>query len=157
MPTHYIQVFLALIVANLLVNGEPFYSNGKQSAYPFFMPQRLVRRNFLRFGKRSAAPDESLAPGEESAGMEEHFSGVSPSNAGVHKSFTRSFLRFGKRRSDNFLRFGKRLPNAESTADTEVPTKDCTTFGDGYFIICRLNESNGSLRYKKARDFLRFG
>ena len=34
----------------------------------------------------------------------------------------------------------------------------CTSFGDGYFVICRVDYGNKrNNRYKKARDFLRFG
>ena len=54
------------------------------------------------------------------------------------------YPKFGRRSSDNFLRFGKR----------DVDLEDCTVFGNGLFIICRLDNSP---RDKKARDFLRFG
>merc|ERR1711881_196406 len=62
-----------------------------------------------------------------------------------------NFLRFGKRfgieddnsmrfgkRAENFLRFGKRGDTDESNLNPE----DCTGFGDGFFIICRLDRNN---------------
>lgn len=99
-----------------------------------FLEPRDLRSNFLRFGKRSAEIPET-----------------NQQESGVHKSSPRSFLRFGKR-GDNFLRFGKR------SESQDFDENGCTSFGDGYFIICRLSEGQNSLfRYKKARDFLRFG
>lgn len=91
--------------------------------------QRLVRRNFLRFGKRSGSgpaspaagpgpmlimPSDPLASRHLSAvskrkadeGEGEQYEASVMSGQHPHKSNTRSFLRFGKR-ADNFLRFGK--------------------------------------------------
>jgi len=96
-----------------------------------------------------------------------------------------NYLRFGKRvyddrhgkRSENYLRFGKRFggswnkrqngdfdgisaeiqPESWNKKSSEEDIYGCTTFGDGYFVICRLNYKTGNARYKKARDFLRFG
>ncbi len=119
------------------------------------MPQQLVRRNFLRFGKRSVPEDDSedvFDSGTESDPSKEMYQTIVESGnpAGIHESSPRSFLRFGRSGggSDNFLRFGKR---------SESSLSGCTSFGDGYFVICRLNHDAGMSRFKKARDFLRFG
>ena len=84
----------------------------------------------------------------------------------IHKSRTRSFLRFGKRsggnsnsnenedtmdlakRRDNFLRFGKRMP-----FDQLDPENFCEEFEN--FLICKLLRPEPSK--KASRDFLRFG
>jgi len=90
--------------------------------------------------------------------------------------------RHGKR-SENYLRFGKRFdeiskekrneaeeynhrfdgisaeiqPESWNKKNSDGDIYGCTSFGDGYFVICRLNYQAGNARYKKARDFLRFG
>ena len=89
--------------------------------------QRLVRRNFLRFGKRSGPASPAAGPGpmmimhpgwpqvkraqvkrkaSGEQGEGEQYEASVMSGQHPHKSNTRSFLRFGKR-ADNFLRFGK--------------------------------------------------
>ena len=110
------------------------------------IPERLIRSNFLRFGKRDDAAANTV---NTDNGMDEVTDNMTISNK-VHKSSPRSFLRFGKRRSDNFLRFGKRGNNDEEEGEEEP----CSPLGH-FFMICRLDV--GGSRYKKARDFLRFG
>ena len=85
----------------------------------------------------------------------------------VHKSRTRSFLRFGRsgsnsipapteinedmdlaKRRDNFLRFGKRMPYNQLD-----PENFCEEFDN--FLICKLLRPEPSK--KASRDFLRFG
>ena len=82
----------------------------------------------------------------------------------IHKSRTRSFLRFGRsgnsipstenedmdlaKRRDNFLRFGKRMP-----FDQLDPENFCEEFEN--FLICKLLRPEPSK--KASRDFLRFG
>ena len=106
----------------------------------------MIRSNFLRFGKRDDAAANTV---NTDNGMDEVTDNMTISNK-VHKSSPRSFLRFGKRRSDNFLRFGKRGNNDEEEGEEEP----CSPLGH-FFMICRLDV--GGSRYKKARDFLRFG
>ena len=101
-----------------------------------------MRSNFLRFGKRGDEAQNAVKEGEDEV-LEE----MTIANK-VHKSSPRSFLRFGKRRSDNFLRFGKR-------DNEEVEEEPCTPLGH-FFMLCKL-DFEPSNRYKKARDFLRFG
>ena len=102
-----------------------------------------MRSNFLRFGKRGSESNT------DKDGMDEVSDEMTIANK-IHKSSPRSFLRFGKRRSDNFLRFGKRNEN-----EVEVEVEPCTPLGH-FFMICRMDiEANN--RFKKARDFLRFG
>ena len=121
----------------------------------FFLgiPERLTRSNFLRFGKRDQAENAAPNTVNRRNGMDEVLEDMTIANK-VHKSSPRSFLRFGKRRSDNFLRFGKRSDEEQSEED--IPEESpCSPLGH-FFMICRLDNTGGH-RYKKARDFLRFG
>lgn len=115
------------------------------------IPERLTRSNFLRFGKRDQP--ENAAPNTVNTrnGMDEVLEEMTIANK-VQRQSPRSFLRFGKRRSDNFLRFGKRSDEEEQD-QTEDP-EPCSPLGH-FFMICRID--NTGSRYKKARDFLRFG
>jgi len=197
--------------AGVVQGGEASTGNGNT----FVLPQRLVRREFLRFGKRSGElQDETLGIENEpnieglSEGMSEIYDGNSLQDDIVHEAKQRSFLRFGKRsenylrfgkkadfdgshgkKSENYIRFGKRFwphaipvqakkrnneeePNNTGQFDgiSEIQSESlkkknsggephgCTSFGDGYFVICRVDYGNKrNNRYKKARDFLRFG
>ena len=163
MPTPSKILVLVLIVAFTqgqpldLVTDENDYGNlffpcmrissSKFACLTFtVIPERLIRSNFLRFGKRDDAAANTV---NTDNGMDEVTDNMTISNK-VHKSSPRSFLRFGKRRSDNFLRFGKRGNNDEEEGEEEP----CSPLGH-FFMICRLDV--GGSRYKKARDFLRFG
>lgn len=212
-----LNLFLAMVVAStagVVQGGEASTGNGNK----LVLPQRLVRREFLRFGKRSGELEEEALGIENepniqglSEGMSEIYDGNSLQDDIVHEAKQRSFLRFGKRsenylrfgkkadfdhlyddrvgkKSENYLRFGKRfwphaIPvqakkrNNEELEDTgqfdgisEIQPESlnkknsggephgCTSFGDGYFVICRVDYGNKrNNRYKKARDFLRFG
>merc|ERR1712156_8171 len=212
-----LNLFLAVVVvATSSVHGEP---NGGNSEY--LLPQRLVRRGFLRFGKRSdlenSLPEvnnQAIIDQENTKGMNEIYDEsnlIDSDEEGIHVASPRSFLRFGKRsenylrfgkrnnyddhirndkKSENYLRFGKRFDDQDfdedknhndNTIKPATGTKNldgisaefqpeswnqnqkkgevygCTSFGDGYFVICRMNYQAGNARYKKARDFLRFG
>merc|ERR1712183_18062 len=90
--------------------GEATTGNGNT----FVLPQRLVRREFLRFGKRSGElQDETLGIENEpnieglSEGMSEIYDGNSLQDDIVHEAKQRSFLWFGKR-SEDYMRFGKK-------------------------------------------------
>jgi len=219
MPTstkhNTLNAFLAVVVATTLVHGEADDGSGNS----FVLPQRLVRREFLRFGKRSGL-DGSLNENDGSIegqeGMSEIYDGNSINDQeGIHEAKQRSFLRFGKRsenylrfgkrpfddqydkKSENYLRFGKRFGSpfmgdlswapwttvkTDKKRNEETVTNkqfdgissiqiqpeswnkksggephDCTSFGDGYFVICRLNPNRSNRYRKRARDFLRFG
>ena len=111
----------------------------------------MTRSNFLRFGKRDQPENAAPNTVNRRNGMDEVLEDMTIANK-VHKSSPRSFLRFGKRRSDNFLRFGKRSDEEQNEESEESP---CSPLGH-FFMICRLDNTGGH-RYKKARDFLRFG
>jgi len=227
-PTVYaaLNLFLALVVGTTLVHGE-YGSANSDDKDQYVLPQRLVRREFLRFGKRSGEQEEETLGMESEPnfeglpeGMSEIYDGNSLQDDIVHEAKQRSFLRFGKRsenyirfgkkadfdhqpiilpgkKSENYLRFGKRFwphyhqiqyhsaipvqakkrnneeePNNTGQFDgiSEIQPESlnkkksggephgCTSFGDGYFVICRVDYGNKrNNRYKKARDFLRFG
>lgn len=125
-------VILAALLASCLVSRAEADNDDSDPS----LPLRLVRRNFLRFGKRSHFGDDE--PSHSGSG--EIFEQMSMVNS-AHKSSPRSFLRFG--RSDNFLRFGKK-------SDADVA--DCTDLGE--FWLCSKKPSQSK---KANRDFLRFG
>jgi len=213
-PTVYatLNLFLAVVVGTTLVHGE--YGSANSDKEQYVLPQRLVRREFLRFGKRSdplaESNNDANADTEGREGMDEIYNesdlNMNPNDEeGTHEAReareARSFLRFGKKsenylrfgkrvyddrhgkRSENYLRFGKRFgeisnkkrneaeeyshhfdgisaeiqPESWNKKNSEDDIYGCTSFGDGYFVICRLNYKTGNARYKKARDFLRFG
>ena len=117
--------------------------------------QRLVRRNFLRFGKRSNISPDATFPmkkdeppaAQQQAGPGEQYELMLMAGKHPHKSSTRSFLRFGKR-ADNFLRFGKSL---EQPGDWEQRL---------VALLNRLDKDDDEdiRNYaKKSNDFLRFG
>jgi len=148
--------------------------------------QHLVRRSFLRFGKRSGADtsfDDSdedyvnlgnynlikredpspTGPGEQYAAM---IMGKQP-----HSTSARSFLRFGrsglaptqsmdasKRRADNFLRFGKRIPEDHREEQLLGRWKKFLLV-----MLAKVAEEEDALLHdrqvmdKKSSDFLRFG
>merc|ERR1711997_416684 len=112
-PTlNLLLAFVVVVATTSSVYGEP---NGGNSEY--LLPQRLVRRGFLRFGKRShlenslpAEVNEAIADQENTKGMNEIYDDsnlIDSDDEGIHVASPRSFLRFGKR-SENYLRFGKR-------------------------------------------------
>lgn len=121
---------------------------------------RLVRRNFLRFGKRSVSNDDhdhglSWGKRESDNGPGEVFEqtvvGVHP-----HRSAPRSFLRFGKR---SFIQPAMSRPiqgtEIDSNADTEAEQE-----GDSYnadYIPFTTEELEAMLLKKRADNFLRFG
>jgi len=147
--------------------------------------QHLVRRSFLRFGKRSGS-DSSFdddddyvnlgnyklmkredpaptGPGEQYAAM---IMGKQP-----HSTSARSFLRFGrsglaptqsmdasKRRADNFLRFGKRVPDDHREEQLLGRWKKFLLV-----MLAKVAEEEDALLNqrqvmdKKSSDFLRFG
>jgi len=147
--------------------------------------QHLVRRSFLRFGKRSGSDSSfdddddyvNLAnyklmkredpaptgPGEQYAAM---IMGKQP-----HSTSARSFLRFGrsglaptqsldasKRRADNFLRFGKRVPDDHREEQLLGRWKKFLLV-----MLAKVAEEEDALLNqrqvmdKKSSDFLRFG
>jgi len=117
-------VVLAAGAANATADAEAMQGLG----------QRLVRRNFLRFGKRSgpamnpvimmsgpvAEPPQPTPVKRKAAdeGEGEQYETSVMSGQHPHKSNTRSFLRFGKR-ADNFLRFGKSSMHETSPDDQQ--------------------------------------
>merc|ERR1712083_991940 len=110
MPTPIVyttlNLFLAVVVGTTLVHGE-YGSADSDDKEQYVLPQRLVRREFLCFGKRSDPPAED----EGQEGMDEIYNESDMNlndEEGVHEANPRSFLRFGKR-SENYLRFGKRI------------------------------------------------
>jgi len=112
--------------------------------------QRLVRRNFLRFGKRSGSPP--AASGDVGEG--EQFEASVMSGQHPHKSNTRSFLRFGKRAAD-YLRFGKRSADYLRFGKRAA---DYLRFGKRGADYLRFGKkADNFLRFGKSQDFLRFG
>jgi hypothetical protein len=170
MPTNL--YFVTLVVVFACSSNTP-YGGGlasaasieDQSDVPYLLPQRLVRRNFLRFGKRSAA---SVPSDEEDlkSGLGEVFEHMSMANQ-AHKSSPRSFLRFGRsssskspKRSDNFLRFGKRSSEDDVMMMEQPEFENCQEIGQSLlYLLCKIkDESPQQSRDKKANtDFLRFG
>ena len=149
--------------------------------------QRLVRRNFLRFGKRSGPSpvirdddDEGIYFGGDKINKR----GESPAPTGPgelyeamlmgkqpHSTSARSFLRFGKRapfptqsmgaekrRADNFLRFGKSVGEDPTVEDLLGRWKKFLLI-----MLAKVAEEEDALLHnrqaieKKAGDFLRFG
>lgn len=132
-------VFLAISTVCECTSEKDQLATQQKQLNPF--QQHLVRRSFLRFGKRSG-PDLSSSNDDED---EDYYSlgnynlmkradDPAPTGPGEryeamlmgkqpHSTSARSFLRFGrsglsptqsygsKRRADNFLRFGKRIPD----------------------------------------------
>jgi hypothetical protein len=122
------------------------------------------QRSFLRFGKRS---ENYLRFGKKA-----DFDGSS------HGKKSENYIRFGKRFWPHAIpvqakkRNNEEEPNNTGQFDgiSEIQSESlnkknsggephgCTSFGDGYFVICRVDYGNKrNNRYKKARDFLRFG
>ncbi len=157
--------------------------NNAAADIPYPLPQRLVRRNFLRFGKR-ADSGTSAENAAHTSGEDEVFESTVMASP-MHKSSPRSFLRFGRssgksgnsyrngylksRRSDNFLRFGKRgIPDPADyivEANDEAPAES-TNQDDCYLlsssqeaVMCWLrSHSFEGQKVKRAnKDFLRFG
>merc|ERR1712021_66904 len=109
-----LNLYLAMVVAGtagVVKGGEASTGNGNT----FALPQRLVRREFLRFGKRSGEQEEETLgmesepnfEGLPEVGMSEIYDGNSLQDDIAHEAKQRSFLRFGKR-SENYIRFGKK-------------------------------------------------
>lgn len=138
----------------------------------------LVRRNFLRFGKRSTSltdeeKDQEMREIEILSKFGKHPTGGENLNPEIgllepsrdHSIKTRSFLRFGKRaplfglpgvksyykRKADFLRFGKR-----SGGDLQM-FRDPLDLGDINSLLENVHHSEDQVRAKKANDFLRFG
>lgn len=149
--------------------------------------QRLVRRNFLRFGKRSHGPviqgldddDEDYYLGNKKMDKRGDPAPTGPGELyeamlmgkQPHSTSARSFLRFGKRglyptqsmaaskrRADNFLRFGKSVDDENRVEDLIGQWKK--------FLLIQLAKAqdeedallhNRQVLDKKSSDFLRFG
>jgi len=146
--------------------------------------QRLVRRNFLRFGKRSGSDLTSSGDDDDDYNYDVmKREGPTPTGPGEryeailmgkqpHSASARSFLRFGrsgllqptqsgassKRRADNFLRFGKRIPAEQKEEQLLARWKK--------FLLVMLAKvaeeedallQNRQVMDKKSSDFLRFG
>merc|ERR1712004_466783 len=129
MPTPTKILVLVLIVA--FSQGQPLDIGDND----YVIPERLTRSNFLRFGKRDQP--ENAAPNTVNTrnGMDEVLEEMTIANK-VQRQSPRSFLRFGKRRSDNFLRFGKRSDEEEQD-QTEDP-EPCSPLGH-FFEIWQVN------------------
>merc|ERR1712004_606411 len=134
MPTPTKILVLVLIVA--FSQGQPLDIGDND----YVIPERLTRSNFLRFGKRDQP--ENAAPNTVNTrnGMDEVLEEMTIANK-VQRQSPRNFLRFGKRSDE------------EEQDQTEDP-EPCSPLGH-FFMICRID--NTGSRYKKARDFLRFG
>merc|ERR1712141_117111 len=100
MPTPTKILVLVLIVA--FSQGQPLDIGDND----YGIPERLTRSNFLRFGKRDQSGNAAPNTVNRRNGMDEVLEDMTIANK-VHKSSPRSFLRFGKRRSDNFFAIWK--------------------------------------------------
>lgn len=176
--------FLAISSVSEATSEKDQLATQQKQLNPF--QQHLVRRSFLRFGKRSGLDtsfdynDEDYnnlgnyklikredpsptGPGEQYAAM---IMGKQP-----HSTSARSFLRFGrsglaptqsvdasKRRADNFLRFGKRIPDDHREEQMLGRWKKFLLV-----MLAKVAEEEDALLHdrqvmdKKSSDFLRFG
>jgi len=168
--------FLVLTLSACVSSAEEDGSAGPQGDKLRQLGQRLVRRNFLRFGKRSGSPpateDESqLRQQLQQAGPGEQYELMLMSGKHPHKSKTRSFLRFGKR-AENFLRFGKANSMMQYAGKPPQPmlAEPAAYVGAAggdweqklLAMLSRLDreedDEEGQQQYaKKSNDFLRFG
>ena len=67
-----LNLFLAVVVGTTLVHGEYGNANSDDKDQ-YVLPQRLVRREFLRFGKRSNALADENTDTEGQEGKKHYF------------------------------------------------------------------------------------
>lgn len=178
-------VFFALSALCECTSEKDQLATQQKQLNPF--QQHLVRRSFLRFGKRSG-PDLSSSNDEEDYYSLGNYKlmkrGDAPAPTGPgermeamimgkqpHSTSARSFLRFGrsglsptqaidstKRRADNFLRFGKRVPEDLREEQMLGRWKQFLLV-----MLAKVAEEEEELLHnrqvmeKKSSDFLRFG
>ena len=136
--------FLLLIVPSSLASDDfdPATAGNSEAQDPENPEPRLVRRNFLRFGKRSDPESGASMKRESDNGPGEIYEstilGLHP-----HRSSPRSFLRFGKRSSFSRPESVIALNRDDFADDDEIP-----------FTAEELEEM---LKMKRADNFLRFG
>ena len=139
--------FLVLALPSSLAAADDFDPNtavGNSEQQDLENPEpRLVRRNFLRFGKRSDPESGTWMKRESENGPGELFEstivGLHP-----HRSSPRSFLRFGKRSS---------FSRPESVIALNRDDLD----DDDDEIAISADELEEMLKMKRADNFLRFG
>jgi hypothetical protein len=140
--------FLLLILPSTLATDDfdPGTAGNSESQDTDGTEPRLVRRNFLRFGKRSDPEAGAWMKRESENGPGEIYEstvvGLHP-----HRSSPRSFLRFGKR--SGFSR-----PDSVITMHRDDLVDDDADANDIPFSAEELEEM---LKMKRADNFLRFG
>lgn len=143
--------FLLLVLPSTLASDDfdPATAGHSESQDSDGPEPRLVRRNFLRFGKRSDPEPGPWMKRESENGPGEIYEstvvGLHP-----HRSSPRSFLRFGKRsgfpRPDSVIALHR---DDLDDDDADADTADAIPFS--------AEELEEMLKMKRADNFLRFG
>jgi len=146
-PVAFIGFLLLALPSSLATDDfEPGNGNAEAQDSDSTEP-RLVRRNFLRFGKRSDPDQVTWMKRESENGPGEIYEntmvGIHP-----HRSSPRSFLRFGKRSPSFLLR-----PESEKSVIALNRDGD----NDADEIPYSADELEEMLAVKRADNFLRFG